>query len=49
MKAGLTQEQLEEKTRIGISRCETGKFDMTLTTLCILGESLKVEPHEFLK
>lgn len=49
MKAGLTQEQLEEKTRIGISRCETGKYDITLTTISILSESLMVEPHELLK
>ncbi|MBI3502592.1 MAG: helix-turn-helix transcriptional regulator [Bacteroidetes bacterium] len=46
---GITQEQLEDKTGIKISRCESGKYDMTLTTLGILSRHLGVEPWQLLK
>ena len=49
MRAGLTQEQLEDRTRVTISRCETGKYDITLTTLSIISKALKVEAYELLK
>ncbi len=49
MKEGLTQEQLAGKTSITIQRCESGKNDMTLTTINILSEDLNVEPYELLK
>ena len=39
---GLTQEQLEGKTALPISRYESGKKDMTLTTLDIISKALGV-------
>ncbi len=48
-KEGLSQEELENKTGITISRCESGKNDMKLTTISILSKSLNVQPHELLK
>jgi transcriptional regulator with XRE-family HTH domain len=47
--SGLTQEQLEEKTRVTISRCEAGKYNMTVSTLSIISKALKVEAYELLK
>ena len=45
----LTQNELEEKSGITVSRCESGKFDMTLTTISILSKHLDVPPGELLK
>lgn len=49
MKAGFSQEKLKDLTHISISRCESGKHDMTLTTIHILSEKLGIEPYELLK
>lgn len=49
MKERYSQEELQEKTGIKISRCETGKYDMTLTTIAILSKELKIEPSELVK
>ena len=49
LKTSLTQEELEEKSRITVSRCESGKYDMTLTTVSILSKHLNVQPWELLK
>lgn len=49
LRAGFTQEKLRELTNISVSRCESGKYDMTLTTIQILSEQLEIEPYELLK
>lgn len=48
-KQSISQEQLREQTGLSISRLESGKYDMTLTTLNILSNHLKIEPWELLK
>lgn len=48
-KMKLTQEELEGKSGLTISRCESGKYDMTLTTVSILSKHLEVHPYELLK
>ena len=48
-KAGLSQEEVEEKTGITVSRCESGKNDMKLTTIGILSRHLNLQPWELLK
>ena len=45
----LSQEQLQEKTGLAVSRYESGKHDMTLTTLSILSKHLDVETYQLLK
>ncbi len=49
IKSELTQEQLQEISGADIYRCESGKRDMTLTTINKLSKHLKVEPYELLK
>lgn len=46
---GYTQEKLRFETGLSISRCESGRHDMNLTTLSILSRHLNVEPFELLK
>lgn len=45
----LSQEQLQENTGLAIFRYESGKNDMTLTTLSILSEQLKVKSYQLLE
>ena len=45
----LTQEQLESMSGVSVARCESGKQDMTLTTIGVLSEHLSIEPHQLLK
>lgn len=45
----LSQEQLHDETGLSISRYESGKNDMTLTTLSILSEHLGVDPYQLLE
>ena len=49
MKKNFTQEELEKKSGITVSRCESGKYDMTLTTISILSKHLNIYPWELLK
>ncbi len=49
MKKGWSQEKLQEETGLAIARYESGKKDMTLTTLSILSNYLDIEPYELLK
>lgn len=49
IKNKLTKEQLQDMTGITISRCESGKHDMTLTTLGILSRHLGIKPSQLLK
>ncbi len=49
LKKIFSQEELQEKTGIKISRCETGRHDMTLTTIRIISRYLEIEPCELLK
>ncbi|TAL62661.1 MAG: XRE family transcriptional regulator [Bacteroidetes bacterium] len=44
----MTQEQLQEETGLYFPRYESGKNDMTLTTLGILSEHLNIEPYMLL-
>ena len=46
---GISQEKLENETGLYISRYESGKHDMTLTTIYILGKHLSVRPCDLLK
>ena len=48
MKRKLSQEQLEEETRLPVSRYESGRNDMTLTSIFILSKELGVEPYKLL-
>lgn len=49
LRLNLSQQQLGDACGLKISRYESGKVDMTLTTLSILSKHLKIEPYEFLK
>ncbi|TAL59461.1 MAG: XRE family transcriptional regulator [Bacteroidetes bacterium] len=49
MKRKLTKEKLEYETGLNIARYESGRHDMTLTTLSILSKHLDVEPYKLLK
>ena len=49
VKRRLSQEKLEEETGLYIPRYESGRHDMTLTTLYILSEYLRVRPFNLLK
>ena len=49
MKKGWSQEKLQERTGLSIARYESGKKDMTLTTLGILSKHLSIESYELLK
>jgi len=44
-----SQEKLEDETGLTISRYESGKHDMTLTTLSILSKHLAVEASQLLE
>lgn len=44
----LSQEKLEDETGLTIARYESGKHDMTLTTLSILSKHLSVDPWQLL-
>lgn len=48
MKKGWSQEKLQEGTGLAVARYESGKKDMTLTTISILSNYLQVEPYELL-
>ncbi|TAL62597.1 MAG: XRE family transcriptional regulator [Bacteroidetes bacterium] len=49
MKRRMTKEKLEDETGLTIARYESGKNDMTLTTLSILSKHLNIEPYQLLK
>lgn len=49
IKNNLTKEKLQDMTGITISRCESGKHDMTLTTIGILSKHLGIKPSQLLK
>ena len=42
-------EQLEDLTNLNIVRCESGKYDMNLTTIDILSKYLDVAPTQLLE
>lgn len=44
----LTQEQLQENTQLAVFRYESGKHDMTLSSISILSEHLQVDPWQLL-
>lgn len=48
-KMHLSQEELEKNTGLAVFRYESGKHDMTLTTLSILSKGLMVESYQLLK
>ena len=49
MEKKLTQEQLQEVSGLRIYKYESGKNDMTLTTVHILSSYLEIEPWQLLK
>ena len=49
LQKGISQEKLEYETGIAISHCESGKRNITLSTLGILSKHLNIEPWQLLK
>ncbi|TAL58078.1 MAG: XRE family transcriptional regulator [Bacteroidetes bacterium] len=49
LKKKLSQEELRNKTGLEVARCESGKYDMTLTTIGILAKHLEIESFLLLK
>ena len=49
MKNGLSQERLGDETGLAIERYESGRYDLTLTTINVLAERFNIEPHILLQ
>lgn len=49
IKQGVSQERLREETGLSISRLESGKYDMTLTTIHVISKALNIEPYKLLQ
>lgn len=45
---GLSQTELDELTGLKCYKYESGKKEMTLTTIAIYSEALQLEPHQLL-
>ncbi len=48
-KKRMSQEKLQEETGLAIFRYESGRQDMTLTTIDVLARHLDIDPYELLK
>ena len=49
VKMGISQERMQDETGLAISRHESGRYDMTLTTVDIISKYFGIKPCDLLK